>query len=196
MFYLLSNIEYYCSWCSLISSSLSFSSSPSSLWLPHPGHWTSFQPSIHPFSTVSVHLVQGGAGYAIVFSLATSSRSSLEVPRPDEICNTSSMVCQCFLPVGHAWNTSTGRRPGDILIRNPNHLSPQTQRSSDSTSSSLQVSNLPTRSPRVSQPAKETQFGRLYPQSFSCPKLMAIGEGWNISPLWRRNQRDCVQQFL
>lgn len=91
-------------------------------------------PSIHPFSTTYPWLIQH-------CSLAPPGGSQ-GIPRPEEICSPSS-------------GTSTGRRPGDILTRCPNHLSWHLQ--------------APTHSP------EETHFSHLYPQSHSCshyPKLV------------------------
>ena len=60
-------------------------------------------------------------------SLTRTSRVSLAIPRCsliNRMCYPSSIfwICPESIPAGHTLNTSTGRRPGGILIRCPNCL--------------------------------------------------------------------------
>ncbi|KAI3364219.1 hypothetical protein L3Q82_011018 [Scortum barcoo] len=57
---------------------------------------------------------------------SSSSGGPRGVPRPAErhsLSSVSWVFPEGLLPVGHAWNTSLGRRPGGIQNRCPSHLS-------------------------------------------------------------------------
>ncbi|KAF7665953.1 hypothetical protein LDENG_00126310, partial [Lucifuga dentata] len=93
-----------------------------------------------------------------------------------------------LFPVGRAWKTSLGRRPGDILTRCPNEppqLTPFDAKEQQFYSYSLpnvQASHpVPESEPR--HPMEEPHFRRLYLRSYPFghyPKLMTIGEDRNV----------------
>lgn len=88
---------------------------------------------------------------------SSSFRGILRCSQASRVASSLQLVLgrpRGLLPVGHAWKTSLGRRPGGVRYTCPSHLS------------GLHSELLPI-SQGVSHHTEETHFGRLYPRSCS-----------------------------
>lgn len=96
------------------------------LWLVHPHHiclllagMAVVKLSTHPLSSAYPGLGRGGSGLSRVFQMSSFTATfSSTFQDAEAMYNPSSGL----FPVGHAWKSSVGRRPGGSLNRCLNHL--------------------------------------------------------------------------